>query len=150
MPQIDFYHLKDDGLALAVAMLADKSVASGQKFLIYCPASLTDIISEYLWTARADNFLAHGVDDEEGASDAPVWITTKADANPIAAKFICLLDGLEMPDLQQFDRIFNIFDGSRPDKTEQARSQWKNWSALSDAECRYFAQNERGAWELKR
>ena len=76
MPQIDFYHLKDDGLALAVAMLADKSVASGQKFLVHCPASLTDVISEYLWTAKADNFLAHGVDDEEVVVDketGDVW-----------------------------------------------------------------------------
>ncbi len=149
MSQIDFYHLKDNGLALAVAMLADKTVASGQKFLIHAPALLIDNISEHLWTAKPDNFLAHGVDNGDGALHAPVWITTQPQHNPISASFLCLTDGLAIDNLASFERVFNIFDGSDTAKKDHARQQWKSWSSDSAHQCRYFAQNDDGRWELK-
>ena len=154
MSQIDFYHLKGnglkaDGLAQAVAMLSDKTVASGQKMLIISPPSMTDTISERLWTAKADNFLAHGIDDDDGAAFAPVWITTDADKNQIGAEFACLIDGLCPENMSAFTRIFTIFDDNQPEKLDTARAQWKDWSSEEAHQCRYFAQDDAGHWHLK-
>jgi len=149
MSQIDFYHLKGDGLGQAVAMLSDKTVASGQKMLVISPPQLIEAISERLWSAKADNFLAHGVDDDEGASDAPVWITTDPDKNQIEAKFVCLIDGLRPGNLPAFARIFTLFSDTQPEKLDLARSQWKEWSSDTEHQCRYFAQDEAGHWHLK-
>ena len=149
MSQIDFYHLTGDGLAQAVAMLSDKTVLSGQKMLIITPAQLTETISEQLWSAKADTFLAHGVDEGDGASDAPVWITTDPDKNQIAAEFVCLTEGLYPTDLSAFTRIFTLFRDADPHKLALARSQWKEWSSDEAHHCRYFAQDEANRWHLK-
>ena len=149
MSQIDFYHLKGEGLAQAVAMLSDKTVASGQKMLIISSPALTEMISERLWTSKSDNFLAHGVDDDDGSAFAPVWITTDADKNQINAEFVCLIDGLCPENMMAFTRIFTLFDDTQPDRLEMARAQWKDWSSEVAHQCRYFAQDDAGHWHLK-
>ena len=148
--QIDFYHLKDDKLALAVAMLADKAVASGHKMLVMTAQAQIPAISEALWTTKPDSFLAHGCDDDEGAENAPVWITTQTDQNSIQAHFACVTDGMVPADINGFDRIFNIFDGTDDGAVQHARAQWKGWTSEPGFSCRYFAQDEQGRWTLKR
>lgn len=149
MRQIDFYHLRDNNVSLSVAMLADKTVASGKKCLILTAEKYTQDISEQLWIAKPDSFLAHGINHDEGAEHAPVWISTLPELNPINASFCCLIDGYEMAEMQPFERIFNVFDGSDEHKKQYAREQWKNWNSQSEIQCRYFAQADNGSWQLK-
>lgn len=148
--QIEFYHLKDSDLATPLAMLAHKTVASGQKFLVLGVKNNFAAISEKLWAFRPDSFLAHASDDEEGSEHALVWLSSDVKKNRIEAQYLALTAGLEPPDINQFERIFNLFDGSDQTAVAVARDSWRRWSSLENVRCRYFAQDERGSWVHKK
>ena len=65
--QIDFYHLKSSDIASPLAMLSHKAVSTGQKMLILARAEQFDAISTALWGNRPESFLAHDIDEGEGA-----------------------------------------------------------------------------------
>ena len=147
--QIDFYHLKSDDIATPLAMLSDKVVASGQQMLILAREVHFDAISTALWTQKPESFLAHNLDDGDGAEHAPVWVSTRPDQNQIAAELIALTSGMVPPDLGKFKRVFNLFDGSDEQAVHIARQCWKDWSAREDLQCCYFAQDENGNWSQR-
>ena len=73
-----------------------------------------------------------------GHEHASVWLSSDVGANQIKARYLALTDGLEPPDIQQFDRIFNLFDGTSETAVAVARDSWRRWSALEQVSCRYF------------
>jgi len=148
--QIDFYHLKDGALAAPLAMLANKTVSSGHKLLIVAKKEDFSEISTQLWCRYPESFLAHGCDEDEGRDHAPVWLTSMPEHNHIQADFVALTSALVPPDLRAFSRIFNLFDGSNDKAVSLARSCWKDWSAIEQAECRYFAQDENANWQRRK
>tara|TARA_B100000963_G_C22576445_1_gene648672 strand:+ start:299 stop:802 length:504 start_codon:yes stop_codon:yes gene_type:complete len=148
--QIDFYHLRNGDLATPLSMLAHKTVASGHKLLILAQKDSHEAISERLWTFRADSFLAHAADENEGHKYAQIWLTSDVAANQIDARFLALTAGLEPPQIQKFDRVFNLFDGTSEVAVSAARDSWKRWSETEDVTCRYFAQDDQGRWSLKK
>ena len=148
--QIDFYHLKSTDIASPLAMLSHKAVSSGQKMLILARAEQYDAISTALWVNRPESFLAHDIDEGEGADHAPVWVSTRPDENPINAPFIALTCGMVPTDLTRYRRIFNLFDGGDAQALQIARQCWKDWSVDAGFQCRYFAQDEEGQWSLRK
>ena len=148
--QIDFYHLRDADLTTPLAMLAHKTVASGHKLLILAQKDSHLAISERLWTFRPDSFLAHAADENEGHENAQIWLTSDVAVNLIGARFLALTSGLEPPQVQKFDRVFNLFDGTSEVAVSAARESWKRWSGTADVTCRYFAQDDQGRWSKKK
>ena len=148
--QIDFYHLRDADLATPLAMLADKTLASGHKLLILAKKESHVAISERLWSFRPDSFMSHGADENEGHEHAQIWLTSDVAINQINARFLALTAGLEPPEALKFDRVFNLFDGTSDTAVAAARDSWKRWSAKDDVICRYFAQDEQGRWSQKK
>lgn len=148
--QIDFYHLRDSDLATPLAMLAHKTLASGHKLLILSPKDNHAAISDKLWSFRSDSFLAHAADDQEGNEHAQIWLTSDVSANQIGARFLALTAGLEPPEVKQFDRVFNLFDGTSETAVAVARDSWKRWFGADDVTCRYFSQDDDGRWEQKK
>ena len=148
--QIDFYHLRDADLATPLAMLAHKTVASGHRLLVLGQKDSFAEISDKLWSFRPDSFLAHDSDMAEGHEHASVWLSSDVGANQIKARYLALTAGLEPPDIQQFDRIFNLFDGTSETAVAVARDSWRRWSALEQVSCRYFSQDEQGRWSQKK
>ena len=144
--QIDFYHLKSADIASPLAMLSDKAVQTGKKMLILARAEHFEAISTALWVNKPGSFLAHDIDEGQGAEHAPVWVSTRPEENPIKARFVALTSGMVPPDLTAFSRVFNLFDGSDEQALKIARQCWKDWSARTELQCRYFAQNEQGQW----
>ena len=147
--QVDFYHLRDADLATPLAMLAHKTVASGHKLLILAKKNSHAAISERLWTFRPDSFLAHAADENEGHEHAQIWLTSDVAVNQIDARFLALTAGHEPPEVQKFDRVFNLFDGTSEMAVSAARDSWKRWSRTEDVTCRYFAQDDQGRWSQK-
>jgi len=148
--QIDFYHLRDADLATPLAMLAHKTAASGHKLLVLGQQASFAAISEKLWSFRPDSFLAHDSDSADGQEHASVWLSSDVEANQIQASFLALTSGLEPPDIQQFVRIFNLFDGTSETALAVARDSWRRWSAIEQVSCRYFSQDEQGRWSQKK
>ena len=148
--QIDFYHLRNADLATPLAMLAHKTVASGHKLLILAQKDSHVAISEKLWTFRPDSFLAHAADENEGHEHAQIWLTSDVAVNQIDARFLALTAGLEPPEIQKFDRVFNLFDGTSGEAVSTARNSWKRWSRTDDVICRYFVQDDQGRWNQKK
>ena len=146
---IDFYNLRDADLATPLAMLAHKSVESGQKLLILAQKNSHAAISERLWSFRPNSFLAHAADENDGHQHAQIWLTSNVVANQIGARFLALTAGLEPPDIQQFKRIFNLFDGTSETAVAAARDSWGRWSGKDDVICRYFVQKDGGRWSQK-
>tara|TARA_B100001057_G_scaffold170648_1_gene171447 strand:+ start:90 stop:593 length:504 start_codon:yes stop_codon:yes gene_type:complete len=150
LSQIDFYHLRDSDMATPLAMLAHKTVASGHKLLILAQKDSHAAISERLWSFRPDSFLAHAADENEGHEHAQIWLTSDVAANQIDARFLALTAGLEPPEVQKFERVFNLFDGTSEPAVSAARDSWKRWSGTDDVTCRYFAQDDQGSWSQKK
>ena len=148
--QIDFYHLKSADMATPLAMLSDKAVQTGQKMLILARAEHYEAISTALWVNKPESFLAHDLDDGQGAEHAPVWVSTRPEENPIKANYVALTSGMVPPDLTAFSRVFNLFDGSDEQALKIARQCWKDWSTRTELQCRYFAQDEQGHWSQQR
>ena len=148
--QIDFYHLRDADIATPLAMLAHKTVASGHKLLILAQKDSHAAISERLWSFRSDSFLAHAADEEEGHEHAQIWLTSNVAINRIEARFLALTAGLEPPEVQKYERVFNLFDGTSKVAVSAARDSWKRWSGTNDVTCRYFAQDDQGRWSQKK
>ena len=144
--QIDFYHLRDADLATPLAMLAQKIVASGHKLLIFAQKDKHAAISERLWSFKPDSFLAHAADENDGHECAKIWLTSDITVNQIGARFLALTAGLEPPEVQKFDRVFNLFDGTCEIAVSAARDSWKRWSCADNVTCRYFAQDLQGRW----
>ena len=147
--RIDFYHLRDADFATPLAMLAHKTVTSGQKLLILAQKDSHAAISERLWSFRPDSFLAHAADENKGHEYARIWLTSNVAVNRIDARFLALTAGLEPPEIQKFDRVFNLFDGTSDVAVSAARDSWKRWSRTEDVTCRYFAQDDQGRWSQK-
>ena len=148
--QIDFYHLRDADLATPLAMLAHKTVTSGHKLLILAQKDCHAAISERLWSFQPDSFLAHAADEDQGHEYAQIWLTSDVAANQIDARFLALTAGLEPPEVQKFDRVFHLFDGTSETTVSAARDSWKRWSRADDVTCRYFAQDDQGRWSQKK
>lgn len=144
--QVDFYHLTKSDLASNIALLADKIVGSQKTALILCAEVMADLISSALWETTADNFLAHGVADDEVNLNAPLWLVHDPDYNPISADYILITSGLEVSDIRKFARVFMVFDGTSEFEVSSARQKWKSWSQIDDVKCRYFSQDTAGKW----
>ena len=148
--QVDFYHLRDADLATPLAMLAHKTAASGHRLLVLGVKDSFSALSDKLWSFRPDSFLAHASDNDDGHEHASVWLSSDVAANQIDARYLALTAGLEPPDIQQFDRVFNLFDGTSETAVAAARDSWRRWSALQQVTCRYFSQDEQGRWSQKK
>ena len=79
----------------------------------------------------------------------PIWLTSEND-NPNRADFLFLTDGAEanIEEIQQYERVFNIFDGNSTESVEKARIFWRELKQQS-VDIFYWQQNQSGAWEQK-
>lgn len=148
--RIDFYNLQDPDLATPLAMLAHKTVGLGQKLLILAPADSHAAISERLWSLRPDSFLAHAIDEQDGHEHAKIWLTSDVAANQIGARFLALTAGLEPPEIEKFERVFNLFNGTSETAVAAARDSWRRWSSKDDIDCKYFVQDDKNRWSEKK
>lgn len=149
MRKIDFYHLTQTDMETVLLMLIKKTLAVGKKALILCPQPAASALDTDLWTRESDSWFAHGLDDADGQDIAKIWISTDMAVNPIKAEFVFLLHGSVPAEIDQFERVFNLFDGRSEAQIQHARIQWKSWADLDTVERGYFAETDDGRWEKK-
>jgi len=146
--EVAFYHLTKWPLERALPRLVERVVDGAMKAVVRCGSQARlDAVNDLLWTYDANSFLPHGGPADGDAAAQPVYLTTLAD-NPNQATIVIVIDGDTPPDLDDFDRCLDIFDGSDGEALDAARTRWK---ALAEAgyPLTYWAQSDDGRWQQK-
>lgn len=150
MTRIDFYHLQRKTLEEVLPLLLQKAYATGNRVKVKsCSDERIEYLNAFLWTYTDESFLPHGSRKDGFAEQQPIWLTADTE-NPNRATFLFLVDGavesVEM--LNNFTRVFNIFDGNSESALTQARQLWKEYKSAG-FEVNYWQQDNSGKWEQK-
>lgn len=147
MAEIGFYHLTRTSADQALPPLLGRTLATGQRAVVICgtPERVT-ALDAALWLCPEPDWLPHGTPASGEADLQPIWLTTEDNA-PNNARFLFLLDGGSSARLDQFDRVFDLFDGNDEAALAGARGRWKAAKAAGHA-LTYWQQGQRG-WERK-
>lgn len=147
MTDIGFYHLTRTGPDKALPQLLGRTLAAGQRAVVLCAdAERVAALDAALWQCVEPDWLPHGTAADGDADLQPVWLTTE-DAAPNGARFLFLLDGARSEHPENFDRVFDLFDGNDEAAVQAARERWR---AAKDAghALTYWQQGAKG-WEKK-
>lgn len=150
MAEILFYHLTEKTLEQVLPGLVEKSL--GRKWNVVVQAGSTErveALDSLLWTYRDESFIPHGAVRDGFEADQPVWLTTEDD-NPNKANIRFLVDGSEVDELTDYERVVYMFDGHDNSSVEHARARWKFHKENKEGhELTYWQQTPNGGWEKK-
>ena len=149
MSRIDFYHLQKQNLEEVLPKLLEKAYASGKKIKVKIGNELrVEFLNALLWTYNDESFLPHGSKKDGNAEMQPIWLSTDDD-NLNDAQLLFLTDGAQPPEtIENFERIFNIFDGNNTEAFENALTLWRKFKTLG-GELHYWQQDANGRWTEK-
>ncbi len=150
MTRVDFYHLQKQTLEQVLPKLLEKAYALGKAIKIKIGnEERVEFINSQLWTFDDTSFIPHGSKKDGFAESQPIWLSA-GDDNPNHATLLFLVDGADISpeDAQNFERIFNIFDGNDENALTLARGQWKKFKS-EGLETYYWQQEGSGKWIQK-
>ena len=145
--EFDFYHIVNGNYIKPAILIAERILKNSDKLLILVPEDKLSHLSDKLWVEKKDSFIAHGLGDNNLSDFAPIWLSSKAEDNPIQANIAMLTNGMSLNNSEAFKRVFNLFHESSKRELETARSQWREWSSRPEHICRYFTQTPSGGWQ---
>ena len=145
MTEVGFYHLTRSTLAQALPRLLTRTLAAGQRALVLGPRpEALEALSAALW--EQPEWLPHGTQADGDPDLQPIWLTTEPiPAN--GARYLFMVEDAATDSLDQFDRVFDLFDGNNESSLGAARLRWK---AAKDAghNVTYWQQTDR-SWQKK-
>src|SRR5690606_10400372 len=122
--QLDFWQLSRDPVERVVALIAERTLRTGEKLLVVDDnAERRKAISRALWEAKPEAFLANGEAGEAHAARQPILLASECDA-PNGARFAVLADGQWRDRGESFERTFLLFDEGGADP---ARAVWRRF-----------------------
>ncbi len=147
MSDIGFYHLTRSTAEQALPALLGRTLQTGARALVLCgsPARV-EALDQALWLCPEPDFLPHGTTRMGHAELQPIWISDVPE-NPNGAGYLFLLDGANMPDLAEFSRVFDLFDGNDEAAVQAARRRYKAAREAGHG-LTYWQQTAKG-WEKK-
>ena len=146
--EVLFYHLERQPLEHVLPTLLEKSLERGWRAIVHAGTQeRLEALDVALWTYRDESFLPHGMANEGPPERQPVFLTT-SDENPNAAKIRFLVEGAEIANLGDYDRVVYLFDGRIEEAVVAARQSWK---AAKDGnhDVTYWQQAASGKWERR-
>lgn len=148
MAEVLFYHLTESRLEDALPPLLEKSLERGWRVSVHLGSEERHAaLDAHLWTFREDSFLPHGGDQAPHADRQPVLLTLGAEAaNSATVRFV--VDGAEIPTLDDVERLVMMFDGHDQSQLEAARGQWRSLKTAGHT-LTYWQQTEDRRWEKK-
>lgn len=147
MAEIGFYHLTRTGPDHALPTLLGRTLATGQRAVVLCGSpERVAALDAALWLCPEPDWLPHGTAATGEADLQPIWLTTDDEA-PNGARYLFAIDGAQSQCLDQFDRVFDLFDGADEQAVVAARERWKTAKAAGHT-LTYWQQTTRG-WEKK-
>jgi len=147
MADIGFYHLTRTTADAALPRLLGRTLGAGQRAVVICGSEeRLAALDTALWLSTNPDWLPHGTRLTGNADLQPIWLTT-ADEVPNGARFLFLVDGAHSARLDQFDRVFDLFDGADEAAVAAARRRWTNARSAGHS-LTYWQQTPLG-WEKK-
>lgn len=138
--QVDFYQLSHDPVAKVLPAIAARILSTGDRLLVVADTrDRLDAISQGLWSATSDSFLANGVAGEGREAIQPILLTDNCEAAN-GARHIALADGQWREEALGFDRAFYFFDA---DTIDGARQSWRDLSRREGVTPRFWRQEGR-------
>ncbi|GGZ01722.1 DNA polymerase III subunit chi [Novosphingobium colocasiae] len=140
--QVDFYHLTRDPLGGALALIAGKATAGGERMVVVSgDAAQRKALSQALWSASPTSFLANGEADEPHAERQPIVLSDQ----PVAvngARFLAIVDNVWRDGEEAFARTFFFFEDHDRDAARAA------WAMLGKREgvVRNYWKQDGGRW----
>ena len=115
---------------------------AGEKLLVVAEDfELLEAISQTLWSASPEEFLANGIAGDEHDARQPILLSGEVEpAN--GASFLLLADGQWREPGESFARVLYIFDQSTID---EARQTWKALQDRDGCESKFWKQ-QGGRW----
>ena len=120
----------------------------------WCALILTDSterlarLDHHLWVYESGSFLPHGSRGNSAYSDAlwyPIWLTV-VDENPNRANVLILIDQQESNHLDDYELVYDLFDGQDQHALQAARQRWKTYKAQGHT-LTYWKQMENENWQ---
>jgi DNA polymerase-3 subunit chi len=147
MADIGFYHLTRAAADQALPALLGRTLAAKQRAVVLCATEeRVAALDNALWLCPDPDWLPHGTAAMGHAALQPIWIT-HVDEAPNGARFLFLLDGSSSAHLEDFDRVFDLFDGRDEQAVAAARLRWSAAKAEGHT-LAYWQQGPKG-WEKK-
>jgi DNA polymerase-3 subunit chi len=142
-----FYHLTRSTPEATLALLLPKALGQGWRVMVRGtdPAAL-DRLDAALWLSGGDEgFLPHGREGGPQDADQPVLLGLGPAMN--GARVLALIDGAGADDAEiaAMERVWVLFDGHDPARTDAARTRWKAVTAAGHA-AQYWTEAS-GRWE---
>jgi len=143
--QLDFWQLSRDPVERVVALIAQRTRSAGEKLLVVADDEARRAsLSQALWEAKPDAFLANGEASSAHAARQPILLSAACEpAN--GAKYVVLADGTWREGAETFERAFLLFGDAA---VEGARAVWRRFDGREDVERSYYAQED-GKWARK-
>lgn len=148
MAEILFYHLTESKLDDALPGLVERSVERGWRVAVQATTQeRRDTIDALLWSWSDVSFIAHGSDQEPYVEEQPVLLTiTQNNLNQATVRF--LVEGADIDNATDYERLVVMFDGHDTEQVNLARAQWKKFKQ-DDHNLTYWQQNSDRRWERK-
>ncbi len=145
MSDIGFYHLTRTGAELALPALLGRTLKAGQRAVVMCgDEARVEALDAALWLCPEPDWLPHGTAAMGHADLQPIWLTHRDEA-PNFAKYLFLLDGADTASLENFTRVFDLFDGRDEAAVQAARGRYKARKSAGHT-LTYWQQTARG-WD---
>ncbi|MCW2411985.1 MULTISPECIES: DNA polymerase III subunit chi [unclassified Sphingobium] len=140
--QVDFYQLSRDPVEATVPAIARRVLDGGGRLLVVsAERDQLDRISEGLWSAGPESYLANDHADAPMPQVQPILLAPSCDAAN-GARHVALADGLWRDEALGFERVFYFFDDAT---VGGARLAWKALSRSEDVTPRFWKQDG-GRW----
>lgn len=148
MPEISFYQLTRHSPEMALLRLLERAVATGKHAVVrFNNEEDVDAFDTALWAIDQDSFLPHGTQKSKVWEEQPVFLTD-SENNPNNADFIFIMPSAPDGKLDNFERVFFIFEGRNESQVKTVREKWKTFKNKGD-QLTYWAQTDSGGWEKK-
>lgn len=139
--KVDFWQLSNDPVEKVVTLIAQRVMDSGERLLVVSALpEQRKAISEALWRAGAESFLANGEAGAVGADSQPILLSGTVEPTN-AAKHVIFADG-SYREHSGFERVFLLFD---EETVEAARATWRSLDGMDTLERAFFRQDG-GKW----
>ena len=148
MTQVSFYHLQLWPLERALPKLLEKTLEAGKRARVMVSSKpRAEQLNDLLWTYEQGAWLPHGTEKDGQPEDQPVWLSPD-EGNPNGATFLFLTDGAASPNVGEYERCFELFDGNDSAQVSTARERWKAYKEAGYG-LKYLQQTENGGWQEK-
>jgi DNA polymerase-3 subunit chi len=140
--QVDFYQLSRDPAEGVIPGIARRILEDGGRLLVVSQErAQLDRISQSLWSAGPETYLANDHDDAPQPDVQPILLSAGCIAAN-GARHIALADGQWREDALSFERAFYFFDDAT---IAQARTAWRQLSKAEGINPRFWKQDG-GRW----